>query len=168
MLVNTAEIRTRIQAEIDNHLARAASLQEKLALLGQIETLVNEAGFTEERLNKVLAVPELKLEPKLEAKLEPRLEVSTAIPHIEPAFQEMPPPAKEGGSNAQRNPWAFMQQGFQAYLSGKLDKALELFKEARDLNPTGFEKTWTTMTSIPIYSSVARDKHFTDSLFTSK
>jgi len=165
MLVNTAEIRNRIQAEIDNHLARAASLQEKLSLLGQIETLVNEAGFTEDRLHKAVAATELKLE----VKPDPRLEVSTAMPLTEASFHEVPPQAaKEGAGNAQKNPWAFMQQGFQAYLSGKLDKALELFKEARDLNPTGFEKTWTTMTSIPIYSSVARDKHFIDSLFASK
>ena len=58
-----------------------------------------------------------------------------------------------------------MQQGFQAYLAGKLDKALELFREARDLNPGGFEKTWTTMTSIPVYRSVGRDKYFSGALF---
>jgi hypothetical protein len=84
------------------------------------------------------------------------------------SVQEVTQAAKDAVSTGGKNPWAYMQQGFQAYLAGKLDRALELFREARELNPGGFEKTWATMTSIPVYSSVARDKYFIEGLFPSK
>ena len=176
MLVNTADMRIRIQEEIDNHLAKAASLKEKLGLLvqleKQIESLVNEVGTKPgEGAQRAAAVPEPKLEAKLEVKPEVKMEVTPAVPvpaPMEQSVQEVTQAAKDATSNGGKNPWAYMQQGFQAYLSGKLDRALELFREARELNPGGFEKTWATMTSIPVYSSVARDKYFIEGLFPSK
>jgi len=162
MLVNTAEMRVQIQAEIESHLTRAAFLQEKLSLLGQIESLANEVGTkTGDGPQKVAAAPEPKLEVKLEGLN------AVAVPP-EQSAQDALQATKEVAANGSKNPWASMQQGFQAYLSGKLDKALELFKEARDLNPSGFEKTWKTMTAIPVYASVARDKDFNESLFAYK
>jgi hypothetical protein len=176
MLVNTAEIRDRIQSEIEDHLAKAALLQEKLALLGQVESLANEVGAkTGDRSQKAAAAhpkQEAKKDPKpdkSDSKSDLRLDGSNAVPApTEQSIPEMPQAAKEGAANNGKNLWACMQQGVQAYTAGKHDKALELFREARDLNPGGFEKTWSTMTSIPTYSSVARDKDFIEGLFESK
>jgi hypothetical protein len=168
MLVNTGEIRTQIQAEIDKHLALAASLQEKLSTIAQIEHLVSEVVGKPGDLPKPLPKPEAKLEPKPEVKPEVKLEAPAVAAPIDQTIQEVPTAAKDGAGNTAKNPWACMQQGFQAYLAGKLDRALELFREARELNPGGFEKTWATMTSIPVYSSVARDKYFIEGLFSSK
>jgi len=167
MVVNTAEIRSRIQAEIENHLALAAALEEKLTLLGQIENLANDVGVkTGGRLQEAAVAPDAKVEAKPESKPGGS---NVVIPPAGQTIQGVPQAAKEGaGNGAAKNAWATMQLGFQAYISGKLDKALELFKEARELNPSGFEKTWATMTSVPAYSSVARDKYFVEGLFTPK
>ena len=73
--------------------------------------------------------------------------------------------AKDGVANGNKKLWELMHQGFQTYQSGKPDKALELLREARELNPAGFEKTWTTMISLPVNTNVAKDKYFTESLF---
>src|SRR5262245_49127806 len=101
MVVNTVEIRSRIQAEINNHLAMAASLQEKLTLLGQIESLANEVSLqTGDRSQKTAVVPDAKPEAS-----------NAAIPLAEQAIQEVPQAAKEGAGNGAKNPWAYMQQG---------------------------------------------------------
>jgi hypothetical protein len=161
MLVNTAEIRAQIQTEINAHLAKAASLEEKLKLLGQIESLANEVGVKPgDPPQTVAAVPEAKPEVKAE------IANAVVVPSEQSAAVEQA--AKEATVTGGKNHWANMQQGFQAYLSGKLDKALELFREAREMNPAGFEKTWATMSAIPVYSSVARDKYFMEGLFPPK
>src|SRR5215510_2327621 len=93
MLVNTADMKTQIQAEIDNHLAKAASLkeklgklEEKLGMLGQlereIESLANEMGVKPgEGGQRAAAAPDpkpAKAEVKLEVKPEVKMEVATA------------------------------------------------------------------------------------------
>jgi hypothetical protein len=169
-------------------LVQVKALQEKLALIVQVENLANELGAKVEALPKVIELEHkkesIKLEapkleaPKLEApKLEaPKLELpkqeaakqeqaEIVLPTVEQSAPVAEPVSKDAAGNSSKNPYASMQQGLQAYMSGKTDKALEFFKEARDLNPTGFDKTWTTMTSIPVYQVVGRDKYITEILF---
>ena len=153
-IANTADLRNRVQTEIDNHLAVVKGLQEKLALILQVESLANELGVKAEAQLPKPIVPELKQE-----------QPSFSAPAIDQSIQLTEPVSKEAAGNGQKNPYASMQHGLQAYLGGKPDRALEFFKEARDLNPSGFEKTWTTMTAIPVYQCVGRDKYITEILF---
>jgi hypothetical protein len=163
-IANTLELKNRVQAEIDNHMKMAKALQEKLSLIMQVENLANELG--------VKADPQLPKVIELEAKPEPAKEEppKQAPPEIAQLTVEQSAPvadslSKDTANNGSKNPYASMQQGLQAYMGGKTDKALEFFKEARDLNPAGFEKTWTTMTSIPVYQVVGRDKYIIEVLF---
>ena len=142
-MIDTAQMRNRIQAEIDNHLAIVAALQEKLALVGQVESLANELGLKGGDHSQKVA-PDAKPE----------------------ASSSVSPPTEESVVNPNKMLWKLMHHAFQTYQAGMPDKALELFRDAREQNPDGFEKTWTTMTALPTYSSVARDKYFTESLFS--
>ncbi len=107
------------------------------------------------------------------------LELASSVPSAPelassvPSTTEQPPvegeeqaPAKETNVSKNTNPWAYLHHGLQAYLAGNAEKALDLLREARNLNPSGFERSWATMTSIPIYGGVTRDKSFIESLFS--
>ena len=144
------------------------ALQEKLALILQVESLANELGVkTEPHVAKrIESEIKLEVEVKPEMKAEVKPEPPTlAPPNIDQSSQVTEPVAKEAAGNEKKNPYAALQQGLQAYLAGNKDKALEYFRESRQLNPSGFEKTWMTMTAIPIYQCVARDKYVTETLF---
>jgi len=143
-MIDTAQMRNRIQAEIDNHLAIVVALQEKLALVGQVESLANELDLKSSDHSQKL-VPDAKPE----------------------APSSVSPPTEESVVNPNKMLWKLMHHAFQTYQAGMPDKALELFREVREQNPDGFEKNWTTMTALPTYSSVARDKYFTENLFSS-
>jgi len=151
-MIDPTELRKQIQAKIDHYLAIVATLQEKLALVGQVESLANELGLISydhsQKGGTAPAVPApLPEEPS----------------SISPPTQQTS--TRDVIGNGSKKLWELMHQGFQTYQAGKTDKALELFREARELNPDGFEKTWTTMISLPVYGSVARDNYFTDSIF---
>ncbi len=148
------------------------ALQEKLALILQVESLANELGVKTERHVATRLEPEMKLEvevkPEVKAEVKPEIkpeQATLAPPSIDQSSQVTEPVSKDVAGNEKKNPYAALQQGLQAYLGGNKDKALEYFRESRQLNPAGFEKTWMTMTAIPIYQCVARDKYVTETLF---
>src|SRR5262249_54635853 len=121
-MIDTAQMRERIQAEIDKHLAIVAALREKLALVGQVESLANELGLKSSDHSQKVA-PDAKPE----------------------ASSSVSPPTEESIVNGNKKLWALMHHAFQTYQAGKPDQALELFRDARERHPDGFEKTWTTM-----------------------
>jgi hypothetical protein len=142
MMIDPTELRKQIQTKIDHYQAMVTTLQEKLALVGQVESLAKELG------GPAPAAPTpLQEEP------------SGAFPPTEQTS------AKDSVANGNKRLWELMQQGFQTYQAGRPERAIELFREARELNPGGFFKTWTTMISLPVNTNVARDKNFTESLF---
>ncbi len=160
-MIDTKELSNRIQAEIDEHLANVATLQKKLAQVTQVESLANEFGLRigDDQSHKAATALDSKTEGS-----------SSVSPPAIQSIQEGLSATKESVVNGHKKLWAIMHQGFLTYQVGKPDKALELFREARELSPDGFEKTWTTMISLPAYSSiardVARDSYFTESIFS--
>lgn len=158
---NTVELRKRIQAEIDKHLAIVATLREKLTLVEQVENIAKELNSTDaDHSYKAATATDTKPEPSSSF-------VSSATEQTtEQSIKEGLAATTEAVVNGSKKQYALMHEGFKSYQVGKADKALELFHEARNLNPSGFEKTWTTMISLPAYSVVTQDKYFIESLFT--
>src|SRR5262249_19846903 len=125
-MIDTEKLSNRIQAEIDEHLAIVATLQKKLAQVAQVESLANEFGLTsrDDHTHKAATALEAKTEGS-----------SSVSPLARQSIQEGLPATKESVVNGTKKLWTLMHQGFQTYQFGKPDKALELFLEARELNP---------------------------------
>ena len=167
-MIDTVELRNRIQAKIDEHLAIVATLQKKLAQVAQVESLANEFGLKgkDDLSHKAATALDANCTTISNRPDSFGTEGSNNVsPPAKQSIPEGPPATKESVFNGNKKVWALMHQGFQTYQIGKPDKALELFREAREFNIDGFEKAWTTMVSLPAYSSLGRDSYFTESLF---
>src|SRR5262245_12222340 len=125
-MVNTGELRERIQSEIQNHLEMVSMLQEKLALVDQVEIISREyipprgnppggPGITDKTMNEEAAAPRPRPE-------EPGAMVTLVAQDSAKQLATAESPAVDAAP-AGNNPYVYLQKGLQAYLAGKPDKA---------------------------------------------